>query len=163
MNSTPATMLRLRQICLVAAELRRATGLVKAVFGLKECHRDANVVRYGLENVCCFRSVPILSKSFHPRVPARRPAASSRAMADATATWSSWIATTPSAGGLRIGLDSGGINFLPSSVPEPVLAGIELLVVERDRVLDAANTRGCLTSNGTVEVCGMRFRLTQED
>jgi hypothetical protein len=65
------------------------------------------------------------------------------------------------AGELRIELDSGAINFLPSSVPEPVLAGIELRVVERARVLAAAQARGCAVTNGTVEVCGVRFRLTE--
>jgi hypothetical protein len=68
-----------------------------------------------------------------------------------------------SAGRLHIELDSGGINFLPSSVSEPVFAGVELLVVESARVLAAANTRGCVASNGAVEVCGVRFRLTQKD
>lgn len=43
--------LRLRQICLVAADLEPATGHLKAIFGLEECHRDPNVAKYGLENV----------------------------------------------------------------------------------------------------------------
>lgn len=43
--------LRLRQICLVAADLEPATGDLKAIFGLEECHRDPNVAKYGLENV----------------------------------------------------------------------------------------------------------------
>jgi len=46
-----APFLRLRQICLVAADLARQTELIKAVFGLEECYRDPNVGRYGLENV----------------------------------------------------------------------------------------------------------------
>ncbi len=44
-------VLRLRQICLVAAALEPAAGNLKAVFGLEECYRDPNVARYGLENV----------------------------------------------------------------------------------------------------------------
>ncbi len=43
--------LRLRQICLVASDLARATELVGRIFGLEECYRDPHVARYGLENV----------------------------------------------------------------------------------------------------------------
>lgn len=43
-------MLRLRQICLVAAELEPAVDDLKAVLGLEECYRDPAVAKYGLEN-----------------------------------------------------------------------------------------------------------------
>ncbi len=43
--------LRLRQVCLVAADLARETGRIKSALGLEECHRDPNVAKYGLENV----------------------------------------------------------------------------------------------------------------
>lgn len=43
--------LRLRQICLVAADLERQAELVRGVFGLEACYRDPNVARYGLANV----------------------------------------------------------------------------------------------------------------
>lgn len=43
--------LRLRQICLVAADLEREARRVREIFGLEECHRDPNVERYGLRNV----------------------------------------------------------------------------------------------------------------
>jgi hypothetical protein len=43
--------LRLRQVCLVAADLEREAALVKSSLGLEECHRDLNVAKYGLENV----------------------------------------------------------------------------------------------------------------
>jgi hypothetical protein len=46
-----APFLRLRQVCLVNADLARAAMLLKAVFGIEECFRDPNVARYGLENV----------------------------------------------------------------------------------------------------------------
>jgi hypothetical protein len=46
-----ASFLRLRQICLVASDLARETAHIKAIFGLEECFRDANVAAYGLENV----------------------------------------------------------------------------------------------------------------
>ena len=45
------SFLRLRQVCLVAAELEREAALVKSALGLEECHRDVNVAKYGLENV----------------------------------------------------------------------------------------------------------------
>ena len=43
--------LRLRQICLVAADLEREATNIKSALGLEECHRDVNVAKYGLENV----------------------------------------------------------------------------------------------------------------
>ena len=46
-----APFLRLRQICLVAADLAREADRIKAELGLEECYRDANVAKYGLENV----------------------------------------------------------------------------------------------------------------
>jgi hypothetical protein len=46
-----APFLRLRQVCLVAADLARESERIKAEFGLEECYRDANVAKYGLENV----------------------------------------------------------------------------------------------------------------
>jgi len=49
--TTRAGTLRLRQVCLVASDLARETGRVKAIFGLEECYRDPNVERYGLANV----------------------------------------------------------------------------------------------------------------
>ena len=49
--SSPAPFLRLRQVCLVAADLAHQAEAIKAIFGLEECYRDPNVVRYGLENV----------------------------------------------------------------------------------------------------------------
>ncbi|MGE0223059.1 MAG: hypothetical protein AB7F35_02435 [Acetobacteraceae bacterium] len=42
--------LRLRQICLVAPELRPAEEDIVAVLGTKVCYRDPNVAAYGLEN-----------------------------------------------------------------------------------------------------------------
>ena len=46
-----APFLRLRQVCLVAADLDREAALVKFELGLEECHRDANVAKYGLANI----------------------------------------------------------------------------------------------------------------
>jgi hypothetical protein len=42
--------LRLRQICLVAAELEPMVEAMRAIFGLAVCHRDPAVAKYGLEN-----------------------------------------------------------------------------------------------------------------
>jgi hypothetical protein len=46
-----APFLRLRQVCLVAADLEREASAIREVFGLEECYRDPNVARYGLANV----------------------------------------------------------------------------------------------------------------
>jgi hypothetical protein len=46
-----AAFLRLRQVCLVAADLATECERIKSVFGLEECYRDENVGKYGLQNV----------------------------------------------------------------------------------------------------------------
>jgi len=43
--------LRLRQVCLVSADLAGETARIKRTLGIEECHRDPNVGKYGLENV----------------------------------------------------------------------------------------------------------------
>lgn len=45
------SFLRLRQLCLVAADLEPAAAQIKSSLGLEECYRDPNVAKYGLENV----------------------------------------------------------------------------------------------------------------
>ncbi len=50
-RTAASSWLRLRQICLVAADLARQTELIRSLFGLEVCYRDPNVARYGLENV----------------------------------------------------------------------------------------------------------------
>ncbi|HEX5611456.1 MAG TPA: VOC family protein [Burkholderiales bacterium] len=45
------SFLRLRQVCLVAADLEREAASLGALFGLEVCHRDPNVAKYGLVNV----------------------------------------------------------------------------------------------------------------
>ena len=50
-GSATRPWLRLRQDCLVAADLARETDAIHKIFGLEVCHRDPNVARYGLENV----------------------------------------------------------------------------------------------------------------
>jgi len=47
----PARFLRLRQVCLVAADLEREAARLREALGVEECHRDPNVARYGLRNV----------------------------------------------------------------------------------------------------------------
>jgi hypothetical protein len=46
-----AQYLRLRQVCLVAADLPKAEADIQAVLGCQPCHRDPAVAKYGLENV----------------------------------------------------------------------------------------------------------------
>ena len=43
-------MLRLRQICLVAQDLKQVEDEFRDVFGLEVCHRDPAVAKFGLEN-----------------------------------------------------------------------------------------------------------------
>jgi hypothetical protein len=45
-----APYVRLRQICLVAPHLEPVIADIAGIMGLKECYRDGNVAKYGLEN-----------------------------------------------------------------------------------------------------------------
>jgi len=256
---SPPPFLRLRQICLVAADLARQAELVKAIFGLEECHRDPNVGRYGLENVLfpvgtdfieivaptrpgtaagrflerhggrhgymiimdcddpesrrrhcesigvraanVIRHDAYLGVQLHPRdtgaamlefnrteqgedplgayAPAgpdwrkaiRRDVTQRLVAAEIecpdpkgfSARWSEILqrpAHPAAAGRFRIALDSGVINFIPAN-GESALAGIELAVTDRARVLRGAKARGCAAPDATVEVCGVRFRLAE--
>ena len=64
-------------------------------------------------------------------------------------------------GRFRIALDTGAINFLPGSGAEATLAGIELQVADRAQVLREARARGCTATDTAVDVCGVRFRLSE--
>ncbi len=59
----------------------------------------------------------------------------------------------------RIALDSGALEFLPTNDVQAVLAGIELQVVDREKVAEAAKSLGCVDARGDIRVCGVRFRL----
>jgi hypothetical protein len=63
-------------------------------------------------------------------------------------------------GEFEISVDTGAIRFLRGNSSEAVFASIELLVTDRERVSRAARDRDCLASDGRIEVCGMRFRLS---
>jgi len=45
-----AGYMRLRQICLVAPRLEPVISDIAGIMGLRECYRDGNVAKYGLEN-----------------------------------------------------------------------------------------------------------------
>ena len=51
MARRPPRFLRLRQVCLVAADLEREAARLREALGVEECHRDPNVAKYGLRNV----------------------------------------------------------------------------------------------------------------
>jgi hypothetical protein len=257
--SPPAPFLRLRQVCLVAADLARQAEAIQAIFGLEACYRDPNVGRYGLENIlfpvgtdfieivaptrpgtaagrflerhggrhgymvimdcddpesrqshCAsigvrtanqIRHDGYLGVQLHPKdtggamiefnrtdggadpMGAYAPAGPAwqkairrdvtrRMLAaeiecprpeDFAQRWSAIVqrpARSLAGGAFRIDLDTGVLNVLPGDHPEPVLAGIELEVIDKQRVMDAARARGCLSADGRIEVCGVRFRLS---
>jgi hypothetical protein len=253
-----AAFLRLRQVCLVAADLARQAEAIKAIFGLDECYRDPNVGRYGLENVLfpvgsdfieivgptrpgtaagrflerhggrhgymvimdcddpesrqkhceaigvrtanLIRHDSYLGVQLHPKdtggamiefnrtdgganpmqayAPAgpawqkairqnvtRRMVAAEIECPDPAAFAQRWgdilqRHVRPAGDGrFQIALDTGTIIFLPGGYPEPILAGIELEVIDKQRVVDAAQVRNCLAADGRVDVCGVLFRL----
>ena len=63
-------------------------------------------------------------------------------------------------GKYRIELDVGAIDFLPSSSGEAVFAGLNLEAADPRAILAEAKAQGCAESEGTVNACGIRFRLT---
>ncbi|MCH7698067.1 MAG: VOC family protein [Chloroflexi bacterium] len=60
----------------------------------------------------------------------------------------------------EIALDDATIRFVPATDGRPEgLGGLDLQTVDRRRVLEAAEARGCRVSDDLVMVCGVRFRL----
>lgn len=259
MASTAASAwLRLRQVCLVAADLARETELIRKVFGLEVCYRDPNVARYGLENALfpvgtdfieivsptqpgtaagrflerhrgrhgymiimdctdpagreahcgsigvrtanLLRHGDYLGVQLHPKdtggamLEFNHTAGGTDPMgpyAPAGAGWQKFIrrettlrmigvevecpdvagfsarwgqilqkpVRAATEGRYRIELDTGRLDFLPSDRPQAVLAGIDLEVVDRERVMKMAQDLDCVDTRGEVEVCGVRFRL----
>jgi hypothetical protein len=249
--------LRLRQVCLVAADLGREAERLESIFDLAICHRDPNVGKYGLANVL----FPIGTDFVEIVSPTRDGTAAGRflarhggkygymaifdcddpearrkhaesmgvrvanlirhdayfgvqlhpkdtgaAMIEFNATeggadpmgpyspagpqWQRAIRTgttrrllgieieAPDAPGLaahwgrilerpveasgaksRIALESGAVDFLPSTAPEAVLAGVNLEVTEPAAILAAAKAQGCETGGDYIVACGVRFRL----
>ena len=60
----------------------------------------------------------------------------------------------------EIRLDDGCIRFvLPTDGRGIGLGGIDVEVVDRDRLLATAEARGCEVTDETVMICGTRIRL----
>ena len=252
-------MLRMRQICLVAADLDATEADLRAVFGLEVCYRDAGVERFGLRNflmpvgngflevVAPFQEntaagrylqrrngdggymvimqcddiaaareriqslgvrlvldsggehsaglqlhpadVPGAIASLHwnegdddpagpwgPAGPDWKPAQRTdviRAMRAAelqtddpralAARWSQVLdrpVETGPAGHPQIALDDATLRFVPATDGRPEgLAALDVEVADRDRLLAAAQQRGCTVQGDTVTVCGTRFHL----
>lgn len=69
------------------------------------------------------------------------------------------VATDP-AGRPTIVLDDATLRFVPITDGRPEgLAALDVEVVDRDRLLNAARERGCPIEGDTVTVCGTRFHL----
>ena len=59
---------------------------------------------------------------------------------------------------LEIALAPGRLRFGPAPAAAPHVSGYELAVVDRDRVLDTARSRGLDVSGDTVTIAGTRLR-----
>ncbi len=251
--------LRLRQVCLVAANLAAEAESIRRIFGLEVCYRDPNVARYGLENVlfpvgtdfieivsptqpgtaagrflkrtggrCGYMVImdcnaPLVRKAHCESIGVRtanlirhdsylgvqlHPKDTGGAMlefnrteggedpmgpyAPAGPAWQKAIrretstrmlsaeieCPEPGAFSARwaailqrpvslekdaptIRLDTGSIRFLPGTGPQAVMAGIELEVIDRERVLRAARELDCIGTDGNVQACGIRVRVTE--
>ena len=70
------------------------------------------------------------------------------------------LVTTSAAAHPEVALDDATIRFVPATDGRPAgLGGLDLQTVDRRRVLEAAEARGCRVSDDLVMVCGVRFRL----
>ena len=67
-------LLRLRQICLVSNRMEHVIGQLTSVFGIKVCHIDNAVHKYGLEN----RLMPIGNQLLEVVAPTRDGTAAGR-------------------------------------------------------------------------------------
>ena len=67
---------------------------------------------------------------------------------------------TSNAGDPEIALDDATIRFVSITDGRPEgLGGLDMQTVDRKRVLEAAESRGCRVNDELVMVCGVRFRL----
>ena len=68
--------------------------------------------------------------------------------------------STNDAGHSEIAFDDATVRFVPAGDGRGLgLGGLDMETVDRQRVLDAAEARGCRVSDDLVVVCGVRFRL----
>jgi len=75
--------------------------------------------------------------------------------------WSD-IAELPVAADLSIALDNASLRFVPISDGRPEgLGGIDVSVVDRQPILEAAERMGARTGDDQVHLCGMRINLVQ--
>ncbi len=83
--------------------------------------------------------------------------------ADQVALWSKVLdlpLTETRAGGKEIRLQNGYLKFIRESDGRgPGVGSIDLKVVDRDRLLQAAETCGCDHTDNQVTICGTRFNL----
>lgn len=80
------------------------------------------------------------------------------------ARWWSDIVEIPAgrdeAGNMTIALKDATLRFVPANDGRGEgLGGIDVAAVDRGRALSAARERGLLAEDGTIRICGMRFRL----
>ena len=68
--------------------------------------------------------------------------------------------STSDAGHPQLAFDDATVRFVPATDGRGLgLGGLDIPTVDRQRVLEAAESRGCLASDDLVVACGMRFRL----
>jgi hypothetical protein len=68
--------------------------------------------------------------------------------------------TRDGAGNPTVGLDDGVVRFVePVDGRGPGLGGIDVEAADRDRLLAAAERRGCRVSDELIVLCGTRIRL----
>src|SRR5258708_2227746 len=138
--------IRLRQICLVAEKLAPAIADFKAVLGLEVCFKDPEVAVFGLENSL----MPVGSNFIEVVAPVKENTAARRYLKRRNGDGGD-RRTSHAHAHARVGKGDEGRR--------EGLRGIDGVVADRKRRLNAAGSRGLRGSGDHVTIGGTRFSL----
>jgi hypothetical protein len=138
--------LRLRQICLAAPHLPASSALIAALLGLAECHRDAAVARYGLENAV----FPVGSDRFLEVVSPTRPGTAVGRFLQQAQGRGAYMLIFDCDDPRQRALRAGGLGVrLAHHIDHPLFQGYQLhpkdcraAFIEFDNTVGGADTRG---------------------
>jgi len=179
--------LTLRQICLVAAELKPAIEDLTTVLGLEICYVDPDVAIFGLENSLMAVGTNFIEIDWHETnehqgdwppaggtgwtshiktemISAIKVAELQSSDPETLAKRWSAIANMPlqtdETGRLEMRLSNASIRFVEEADGRGEgLSGIDIEAVDPEKLLQTAEDRGMRISDTQVIICGVRFNL----
>ena len=153
--------IRIRQICLIAADLDAAQRQLESVFRIEVAYRDPGVAYYGLRNML----MPIGNQLLETASPeADEPdTAGGRYLKRRGGDGGYMVimqAHRSAYRGFRDRVDAMGIRFVPINDGRlEGLGGLDIHATDAARALANAETIGCRTGEDMISICGMRLRL----